>query len=102
MTWVERKTVTYRLKELPFDDEGKLSIMDLSIIRLHVPGYRYPVDIGSWCYTVRRKAVRMLFLPGFLFKRSNQVVLEFSEWILLENSSNFYGDFNALITHPVL
>ena len=64
MTWVERKTVTYRLEELPFDDEGKLTIMDPSIIRLHVPGYRYPVDIGSWCYTVRRKASKNFLSPG--------------------------------------
>ena len=55
--------MTYRLKELPFDDEGKLSIMDPSIIRLHVPGFRYPVDIGSWCYTVRRKASKNVFSP---------------------------------------
>ena len=63
MTWVERKTVTYRLKELPFYDEGKLNIMDPSIIRLHVPEFRYPVDIGSWCYTVRRKASKNVFSP---------------------------------------
>ena len=56
MTWVERKTVTYGLEELPYDDEDKLIFIDPSIIRLHVPGYRYPVDIGSWCYTKRRKA----------------------------------------------
>ena len=37
--------------------------MDPSIIRLHVPGYRYPVDIGSWCYTVRRKASKNAFSP---------------------------------------
>ena len=63
MSWVERETVTYRLEDLPFDDEGKLTFIDPSIIRLHVPGYRYPVDIGSWCYTVRRKASKNFFSP---------------------------------------
>ena len=63
MTWVERKTVTYRLEELPFDDEGKLTFIDPSKIRLHVPGYIYPVDIGSWCYTKRRKVTKNTFSP---------------------------------------
>ena len=55
MTWVERKTVTYRLEDLPFDDEDKLTIMDPSIIKLHIPKYDHPIDIGSWCYTKRRR-----------------------------------------------
>ena len=63
MTWIERKTVTYRLEDLPLDDEGKLSIMDPSIISLHVPRYSYPVDIGSWCYTKRRNLSLNNFSP---------------------------------------
>ena len=56
MTWVERKTVVYKIDDLPIDDEGKLKLIDPSKIRVYMPGYLYPVDIGSWCYTKRRKA----------------------------------------------
>ena len=63
MTWVERKTVTYRLEDLPFDDVDKPTYIDPSIIRVNVPGYIYPVDIGSWCYTKRRKASKYPWSP---------------------------------------
>ena len=55
MTWVERKTISYKLEDLPFDDEGKLAIINPSSIKVLIPGYVYPVDIGAWCYTERRR-----------------------------------------------
>jgi len=55
MAWIERETVTYKLEELSFDDEGKLAIHDPSRVRVIVSGYVYPVDIGGWCYSKRRK-----------------------------------------------
>lgn len=58
LTWVERKTIVYPLDELPYDDAGKLAIIDVSKVRVQVPGYVYPVDIGAWCYTARKKPYR--------------------------------------------
>jgi len=55
MTWVERKTVSYKLEDLPFDDEGKLTVINPSSVKVLIPGYVYPVDIGAWCYTERRR-----------------------------------------------
>lgn len=55
MSWVNRKTITYKLDNLPCDDLGKIAIIDPSIIRAEIPGYVYPVDIGSWCYSKRRR-----------------------------------------------
>jgi integrase len=55
MIWIERETVTYKLEELPFNDEGQLAIDDPSKVCVVVSGYVYSVDIGAWCYTKRRK-----------------------------------------------
>lgn len=55
MNWVERKTITYSIDELPKNADGKLRLHDPSAIKVYVPGYRYPVDVGSWCYTIRKR-----------------------------------------------
>ena len=55
MDWCERETIIYNLAELPFDDEGKVELIDSSKVRVRTPAYQYPCDIGSWCYTKRMK-----------------------------------------------
>jgi len=55
MTWIERKTITCNLEDIPFDPEGTIKLIDPSTLRINIPGFTYPVDIGSWCYTRRRK-----------------------------------------------
>jgi len=55
MCWTERETTVYNLEDLPFDDDGKLSLIDPSRIRVCIPGFVYPVDIGSWCFEKRKK-----------------------------------------------
>lgn len=55
MTWVERTTVTYTMDKLPTDDAGRVALIDPSTVRLLIPGYRYPVDVGSWCYSRRKR-----------------------------------------------
>lgn len=53
MAWIKRETITYKLDELLLGDRDK--IVDPSIVRLIVFGNTYPIDIGSWCYTTRKK-----------------------------------------------
>lgn len=56
MKWSNRKTVTYKLEELPFDFSGKLAVINPSEIKVLIPGYVYPVDVGSLCYTKTKRA----------------------------------------------
>ena len=58
MPWIERETVECQIRDLPFDDEGKLAIIDPSKIKVFVPGFVNAVDIGAWCYSRRRRACR--------------------------------------------
>lgn len=53
MQWIRRDTVTYKIEELPLGDGD--DIIDPSIVRLMVFGHTYPIDVGSWCYTSRKK-----------------------------------------------
>jgi len=53
MIWNERKTVIYKVEQLPFEEE-KMLLISPELIRLIIPGYKNPVDIGSWCYSKRR------------------------------------------------
>ena len=65
MSWVERKTVIYQLEELPVDDEGKLAFIEPSMIRVYMPQLSHSVDIGSWCYTNRRRVSLNTVSPKF-------------------------------------
>lgn len=56
MKWIDRKTVTYKLEDLPFEFAGKLDVINPSKIKVLIPGYVYPVDVGSLCYTKTKRA----------------------------------------------
>lgn len=96
-----RQTAVYDLKDLPYNDDGKLLIQDVSTVRIHLPGYTYPVDLGSFCYTQRRKtstdytsekcSLTKVVISSFQEKRKNFIegVLDYmSNYILLEKSKN--------------
>ncbi len=55
---VERKTTAYRIVDLPFNDDGSLRISRPDQVCVYIPGHKYPVDVGSWCYTVRSQKSR--------------------------------------------
>ncbi|MBC8659372.1 hypothetical protein H1X88_21700 [Vibrio parahaemolyticus] len=55
MGWIDRRTTTYSLENLPFDLGGKLTLIAPHLVRVYIPGYKFPVDIGSWCYSERRR-----------------------------------------------
>jgi len=55
MTWFERNTDVYHIDNLPLWDDAKVTTIDPSRVRVVIPGYKYPADIGSWCYLSRRK-----------------------------------------------
>ncbi|MBD1178217.1 hypothetical protein IDG76_17010 [Vibrio cholerae] len=55
MTWSKRKTVSYTIEQLPTDETGNVVLIDPSAVKVFIPGYKYAVDIGSWCYTKRRR-----------------------------------------------
>jgi len=65
MTWVERKVIDYKIENLPFDDEEKLALIDPSRVRIEVPGIVYPVDIGAWCYTKRKRRTNNIRSESF-------------------------------------
>ena len=54
MEWIERKTVTYDLKSLDFEED--FDLQDPSKVRLVTPGYVFPYDFGAWCYGKRKKS----------------------------------------------
>lgn len=58
MTWSKRKTVSYTIEQLPTDETGKVVLIDPSAVKVFIPGYKYAVDIGSWCYTERKRIDR--------------------------------------------
>jgi integrase len=53
--WLNRKTIIYEIDQLPFDEDGNLKIDDPATVRLKIPGYIYPVDIGSICYAKKKR-----------------------------------------------
>ncbi len=55
MAWMERNTTVYKLSDLPFDTQGKLTLIAPHLVRVYIPGYKFPMDVGSWCYSVRRR-----------------------------------------------
>lgn len=55
MPWMERNTTVYKLSDLPFDMQGKLTLIAPHLVRVYIPGYKFPMDVGSWCYSVRRR-----------------------------------------------
>jgi len=55
MAWIERNTTVYKLSDLPFDMQDKLILIAPHLVRVYIPGYKFPIDIGSWCYSVRRR-----------------------------------------------
>ncbi|MVF14456.1 hypothetical protein FT643_20165 [Ketobacter sp. MCCC 1A13808] len=57
MSWIERKTSSFRVESLPFDSSGKVALMDPSTIQVYLELYVSPVDVGAWCYRKRKQVV---------------------------------------------
>ncbi|OQW70582.1 MAG: hypothetical protein BVN34_00940 [Proteobacteria bacterium ST_bin12] len=58
MIWSERETIVFQFEELSHSDIDEIDLIEISKVRVVIPGYKYPVDIGSWCYTSRKKPNR--------------------------------------------
>ena len=56
MTWKINDTQEFTLAEISIAMESAGRGVDFSRIALKIPGYKYAVDIGSWCYVHRRPA----------------------------------------------
>ena len=52
-SWVKHEVEVYDIECVPIGEDG--GSFDISKAAIRFPGYVHPVDIGSWCYTERRR-----------------------------------------------
>ena len=55
MSWIKRDTIDIDLKNLSLSKSGEIETPDISTIRILIPGLKYPVDVGAWCYSERKR-----------------------------------------------
>jgi hypothetical protein len=58
MKLTERETSTYSFDDLSHLSNDQFNLIDISKVRMIIPGYTFPVDLGSWCYTITKKPNR--------------------------------------------
>lgn len=106
-----RKTVDYRIEELPFDENHEtIIIFNISNIRVIIPSRKHPIDIGSLAYCVREKQVidcnnpesaEYLVAPGTLRKERFQQIHNYIESLYIcfrvgkLRSATIYGQLKA-------
>lgn len=65
-SWVKHEVEVYDIDGVPVD--GGDDSFDISRVAIRVPGYVYPVDVGSWCYTERRRLGQNKFSGSIALK----------------------------------
>jgi hypothetical protein len=92
MAWTTRKTIDYQVSNLPIDSDNNIKIIDPSNIRVILPGFVVPFDIGSWCYSKRRTVphnrkttagATKEIVPESLMKSRREFVINYLEYISL-------------------